>query len=98
MRTHPLEALRHYRKEILRLAEHYRAHNVRVFGSVARGEAKSFSDLDLLVKFEPGVNLFEQICFEQELQDLLGCWVDVVSEDGLKPTHRERILSEAAAL
>jgi len=90
--------LREKREEILRLAAKHGARNVRVFGSVARGEADEQSDIDLLVEFEPGRSLLDHAGLWLELQDLLGCKVDVVSERGIKARIRERILREAIPL
>jgi hypothetical protein len=66
------------REEILRIAGAHGAQNVRVFGSVSRGEAGTESDVDLLVKLEPGRSLLDLIAIKQELEDLLGREVDVV--------------------
>jgi len=93
-----LEEVRSRRSEIVRLAAGYGAHDVRLFGSVARGEARSKSDLDVLVAFEPGRSLFDLVGFEQDLEDLLGCEVDVVSEGGISPYLEDRILAEAVPL
>lgn len=71
---------------------------MRVFGSVARGEADEKSDIDLLVEFESGRSLLDHAGLRLELQDLLGCKVDVVSERGIKPRIRERVLREAVPL
>ena len=70
---------------ILRLAGKRRARRIAVFGSVARGEARRGSDVDLLVDFEPGVSLLDQVALFQDLEELLGVGVDVVSRSGLKP-------------
>lgn len=86
------------RAEILSIAVRYGAGNVRVFGSVARGEESLRSDLDLLVNFEPGRSLLDLIGLAQELEQMLGHKVDVVSEEGLSPYLRDRILDEAIAL
>lgn len=86
------------RADILRIAAHYGAHNVRIFGSVARGEARPDSDVDVLVDLEPGRSLFDLGGLLMELQDLLGCRVDVVTEQGLRPRIRERVLREAVPL
>jgi predicted nucleotidyltransferase len=86
------------RDEILRLAEKRGAHNVRVFGSVARGEATESSDLDLLVAWEPGRSLLDHAGLVQDLQDLLGVKVHVGTEKSLHWYVRDRILREAAAL
>jgi predicted nucleotidyltransferase len=86
------------REEILRTAEQYGARNVRIFGSVARAEAAHDSDVDVLVDLEPGRSLFDLGGLLMELEDLLGCRVDVVTERGLRPRIRERVLREALPL
>ncbi|SPE51243.1 DNA polymerase beta domain protein region [Verrucomicrobia bacterium] len=93
-----LRILNERRTEILRLAERYRTGKVRVFGSVARGDNTEASDLDLLVTPRPGCSLFDLGGLLEDLQDLLGCRVDLVTEDGLKPRLRERVLREAVPL
>ncbi len=93
-----LDELRKRRAEILRIAEKYGAHNVRVFGSVATGEANEASDIDLLVKFEPARSLIDQVLLQQALEQLLGRRVDVVSEEGIYWLLRRRILREAIPL
>jgi len=90
--------LREKREEILRICAKYGARNVRVFGSVARGEGGKDSDLDLLVEFEPGRSLLDHAGLVVELEELLGCKVDVVTEKGLYWLLRRRILKEARAL
>lgn len=92
------QLLKEKREEILRIAAKHGARNVRVFGSVARGEADEQSDLDLLVEFEPGRSLMDHAALWLELQELLGCKVDVVSDRGIKPRIRDRVLSEAVPL
>jgi predicted nucleotidyltransferase len=86
------------RQEILRIAGAHGARNVRVFGSVSRGEAGTESDVDLLVKLEPGRSLLDLIAIKQELEDLLGREVDVVTEDAVSPYIREQVLKEAVSL
>ncbi len=92
------DAIIQKRAEILRIAEHYGVSQVRVFGSVARGEARPDSDLDLLVRFDVRHSLIDRIAFKQDLEDLLGCSVDVVTEKTLRPGVKERILQEARSL
>lgn len=84
--------------EILRIAARHGARNVRVFGSVARGEARPDSDVDFLVDMEPGRSLLDMGGLLMDLRDLLGLEVDVVTEYGLKPRIRERVLKEAELL
>jgi len=93
-----LEQLRSRREEILEIARRYGASQVRVFGSVARGEANAESDIDFLVKFEPTRGLIDQALLKQDLEALLERPVDVVSENGINPLLRNRILSEAIPL
>lgn len=92
------ERLREKREDILRLCAKYGARNVRVFGSVARGEADAQSDLDFLVDLEPGRTLFDLGGLQYDLEQLLGCPVDVVTERGLKVRIRDRVLQEAVPL
>jgi hypothetical protein len=80
------------------LAERRGARNIRVFGSVARGEAGPESDLDLLVEMEPGRSLLDHIALIHDLEEVLGCRVDMVTEKALKERYKERVLSEAIAL
>jgi predicted nucleotidyltransferase len=91
-----LRAIR--REEILRLAERRGAFNVRVFGSVARGDANENSDLDLLVAWEPGRSLLDHAGLVQDLQELLGTKVHVGTEQSLHWYVRDRILREATPL
>ena len=86
------------REAILRIAARHGASNVRVFGSVARGEADEDSDLDLLVTLEPGRSLFDLGGLWSDLNELLPGEIDVVTEDGLRDSIRERILREAFPL
>ena len=94
-----LDTLRAERKdEILRLAERRGAHNLRVFGSVARGDANEGSDLDLLVAWEPGRSLMDHAGLVQDLQELLGIKVHVGTEKSLHWYVRDKILREATPL
>jgi predicted nucleotidyltransferase len=72
--------------------------NIRVFGSTARADAGPNSDIDLLVDADPGRTLLDVIAFEQNLEELLGRSVEVLTAGGLSPYLRQRILAEAAAL
>jgi uncharacterized protein len=92
------ELLQEKREDILRIATTRGATNIRVFGSIARGEADSKSDIDLLVDLEPGRSLFDLGGLLMDLQDLLGHKVDVVTERGLRERIRERVLKEAIPL
>ena len=94
----PGKRLHDNREEILRIAAAHGAQNVRVFGSVSRGEARSESDVDFLVKLESGRSLLDLIAIKQDLEDLLGCEVDVVTEDAVSPYIREQVLKEAVGL
>jgi len=86
------------REEILRLAERHGARNVRVFGSVARGEANETSDLDLLVDWEPGRSLLDHVALVQDLEEALGVKVQIGTEQSLHWYVRDRILGEAIPL
>jgi hypothetical protein len=91
----PSEALKNRRDELLVLAARYGARNVRVFGSVARGEDVPGSDVDLLVDMEPGRGLYDLIHFEDAAKGLLSREVDVLTEDAISPYLRRRILTES---
>jgi uncharacterized protein len=91
-----LDSLHARRLAILEVAYRRGARNVRVFGSVARGEAGATSDVDLLVDMEPGRTLVDLAALERELTELLGCRVEVGTT--LAPRVRERVLREAVPL
>jgi predicted nucleotidyltransferase len=94
-----LEDLRVRRRDdILRVAAARGARNIRVFGSVARGEGDDRSDIDFLVDLEPGRSLFDLGGLLLDLEALLHTSVDVVTERGLRPRIRERVLAEAVPL
>jgi uncharacterized protein len=80
------------------VARTHGAQSVRIFGSVAKGNARPDSDLDLLVQLAPGYSLLDIVAIKQDLEDLLGCQVDVVTEAALSPYIREQVLREATAL
>jgi predicted nucleotidyltransferase len=88
------------REEIVAVARRNGAYNVRIFGSVARGDATAASDLDLVVRFDPDRSLMDHGMLIEELQDLLGVRVDVVSEAALAPRDRftHRLAQEAVPL
>ena len=92
------ELLRDKRGQIMKLAASYGARNIRIFGSVARGKDASDSDVDFLVDLEPGRNLLDLGGLLMDLQELLGRPVDVVTERGLRPRVRTRVLTEALPL
>ena len=86
------------REEILRVAAQHGASNVRVFGSVVRGESAEGSDVDVLVELDDDRSLLDHIALKQDLEDLLGGEVDVVTEGGLHRLLLDRILAEAVLL
>jgi uncharacterized protein len=100
--THPTQAdlrlLSAKREVILSVARRRGALNVRVFGSVARGETHGNSDIDFLVDLEPGRSLLDLGGLLMDLEEVLGAPVDVVTEKGLRPRLRERVLREAVNL
>lgn len=93
-----LEYLNSQREIILETARNYGANNLRVFGSVARGDESLTSDIDMLVDLEPGRSLLDQIALKQDLEDLLGRSVDILTEPSLHWFIRERIVHEAKPL
>lgn len=94
--TLSIEQIRRRRAEIQRIAAGYGARDVRIFGSLARGVARVGSDVDVLVSFEAGRSLLDLIGLQQDLTELLGLKVDVVSEGALE--REDRILAEAVTL
>ncbi|MEK6586772.1 MAG: nucleotidyltransferase family protein [Nitrospirota bacterium] len=93
-----IDVLKIKRNDILRLASQHGAHHVRVFGSVARGEAGAASDVDLLVQMDSGRSLLDLIGLTQELESILQRKVDVLTDEGLSPYLKERIQAEAVPL
>lgn len=93
-----LAQVRLYRDAILALAERHGARDVRIFGSVVRGEASPESDIDFLVELAPGRTLLDWSAFWQELEKLLGRPVDVATEKSLKPEIRAQAVKEALPL
>jgi len=92
------ELIREKRQEILEIAAKHGAYNVRIFGSVARGEADEKSDVDILVELEPERSLLDLGGLLMDLEALLGFKVDVVTVRGLRKRIRERVLREAVPL
>ncbi|MBN1291322.1 MAG: nucleotidyltransferase family protein [Candidatus Latescibacteria bacterium] len=93
-----LNIVKENRDEILRIASQHGASDVRIFGSVVRGEDTESSDIDLLVEFEKNRSLLDHADMIIEMEDLLGCKVDVVTEPGLKERVKARVLTEAVPL
>jgi hypothetical protein len=88
---------REKRNEIVHLGEKHGARNIRVFGSVVRGENSAKSDVDLLVDMDQGRTLYDLAGFVADVQDLLGVEVDVVTPGGLRYL-RDRVLAEAVPI
>ena len=94
-----LEELRDRKDAIDRLAEEHGARRVRVFGSVARGEAGPESDVDILVDFPKGYDLFAQrLRLAERLEELLSCRVELIPEHELNRHIRDAVLNEAVEL
>lgn len=96
--TELYEKLRQQKASILDIANRYHAVNIRVFGSVIRGEEREDSDIDLLVDFLPGSTLLDQVGLIDALSTKLGRKVDIVSERALNKYLRQRVLQEAVTL
>ncbi len=86
------------REDILRIAARHGARGVRVFGSVVRGQAGEDSDVDFLVRLDRDRSLLDHVALMQDLEDLFGCRVDVVTERALHRLIRDRVLAEAVPL
>jgi len=87
-----------YREQILQIAKKYKAENVRVFGSVVRGENTEKSDIDFLVHFTKGASLLDESGLDLDLRDLLKCKVDVISDRAIRSEFKSFILNEAQTL
>ena len=98
MTTWTLEEIRSRRQRILEIASYWGARRVRLFGSLARGEAGPRSDVDFVVDFEPGRSLLDHGGLLMDLQDELGCRIDVVSSRGMQGRFREHVEKEAVEL
>jgi uncharacterized protein len=90
--------LRQRRNDILRIAARYGARNLRVFGSVARGDDRAHSDIDLLVDMDPDRSLLDIVGLGQDLEELLDRKVDVLTGASLHPALRDRVLAESRPL
>jgi uncharacterized protein len=93
-----LEQLRQKRAEILAIADKYGATNIRIFGSVARGDDRPDSDIDILIDQQRRWSLFEHVGMMQDLEDLLNCKVDLATADALRAKIKDRIFKDAIAL
>jgi predicted nucleotidyltransferase len=93
-----LEFVRDRKSEIQELAASHGARNVRLFGSVARGDSREDSDVDLLVDLDAGRSLFDLGGLLMDLRDLLGAEVDLIEAGSLHPYVRDRVLAEAIPL
>lgn len=92
------DLLRSRREHILQVAAQHGAHNVRLFGSIARGNAGPESDIDFLVQMESGRSLLDLIELSQELEALLQRKVDILTDGGLSPYLEQRFHAEAVPL
>ncbi len=92
------EFLKDKREGILRIATKHGAHHVRVIGSVARGEARPESDIDLLVELDPDRSLMDHAALMIELESFLGRKVDVATERGMRPHIRQHVIQDAIPL
>ena len=90
--------LKNKRDEILTIAKKYGAKNIRIFGSMARGEETLQSDLDIIVEMEKGSSLLDIIAIKQDIEELLGLNVDIVTEASISPYIRDMVLKEAVNL
>lgn len=92
-----LAEIRAHKDTLAEIGQRYGVSNIRVFGSVARGDADDRSDLDL-IEVAPGHGYFDMAAFALDVEDLLGVFTQVATERGLKKRIHERILAEAVAL
>lgn len=93
-----MDELREKRDEILRLAEKRGAFNLRVFGSVARGEARPDSDVDIMAEWKEGISIFDMVGLWLDLKELLNREVDLVDADALKKRVRPLAMRDAVPL
>lgn len=98
MATSTLENLRRRREELLAIAARSGTTNIRIFGSVARDEDAAISDVDFLVRMERGRSLLDLVALRDDLEAAIARRVDIVTENGISPYLRQRILAEATPL
>ncbi len=87
-----------YKTSILNIANHRNIENIRVFGSVARGDDNKNSDVDLLVHLKPEADLLDLSGFHLDMEDLLNCKVDVIPDNSIRQSMKDKILAEAICL
>ncbi len=93
-----IDELKSKRNEILKIASKYGVSNIRVFGSVVRGEEKKTSDIDFLVSQGKGVSLFEIVRFKREVEKLLKRKTDIILEDSVSKFLKDKIFKEVVAI
>ena len=93
-----MKTILEHKKEINEIASKWGAHHLRIFGSIAKGTQKPSSDVDIIVRFDKGRSLFDLGGLKADLEDLLGCTVDVLSEGGLHARYKDEVLKEAIAI
>jgi predicted nucleotidyltransferase len=92
------QLIKEKRAEILEITSLHGATKVRIFGSAARGTSKPGSDIDLLIQLQAGRSLLDIVAIKQDLEDLLDCKVDVVTEAALSPYIKDDVLQQAVSL
>ncbi len=92
------DLLQSHKKELLKVAAKHGAINIRIFGSVARGDSKEASDIDFLVRMEKGRSLLDLVALWQDFEGLLGKKIDIVTEGGMSPYLKDKINKEAVPL
>jgi predicted nucleotidyltransferase len=93
-----VDVIKDRRSDALRILSRHGAHNPRIFGSIARGDARPSSDIDVLVEMDSERTLVDLVALEQDLTALFGRPVDVITDGGISPHLRDRILAEAIPL
>ena len=93
-----IQELKKKRESIISVVERNGGRKVRIFGSLARGEGLTDSDVDILIELDPGRSLLDILAIKQDLEDLLHRNVDVLTESAVSPYIKDDIMSEAVAL